>query len=72
MSGLSDEEFARQTGSTLGQTVNLASRIADYARPREILVSGDISLRGVVEPWRSSAQSFVTLRRLGKGVRSRP
>jgi class 3 adenylate cyclase len=49
-----------------GRTVTLASRIADYARPREVLVSatvvepaeaaaefepiGEISLRGVAEP----------------------
>ena len=53
-------------GDYFGQTVNLASRIADYARPREVLVSatvvepaeaaaefvpiGEISLRGVAEP----------------------
>ena len=53
-------------GDYFGQTVNLASRIADYARPREVLVSadvaeqaasaaafepiGEIGLRGVAEP----------------------
>jgi adenylate cyclase len=53
-------------GDYFGRTVNLASRIADYARPREVLVSGevielapravtfepigDISLRGVADP----------------------
>jgi adenylate cyclase len=53
-------------GDYFGQTVNLASRIADYARPREVLVSadivelaagaaafepiGEIGLLGVVEP----------------------
>ena len=72
MSGPSNEELACQIGSTFGQTVNLASRIVDYARPREILVSGDITLPGWSSLWRSSAQSFVTLRRLGEGVRSRP
>jgi len=36
MSGLSGEELARRTGSTFGQTVSLASRIADYARPRQV------------------------------------
>jgi adenylate cyclase len=52
-------------GDYFGQTVNLASRIADYARPRETLVSrdvveladgaatfepiGDIGLRGLVD-----------------------
>ena len=29
-------------GDYFGQTVNLASRIADFARPRETLVSGDV------------------------------
>ncbi|MGH3042459.1 MAG: hypothetical protein ACRDNG_12110 [Gaiellaceae bacterium] len=28
-----------RAGDYFGQTVNLASRIADYARPREVLVS---------------------------------
>jgi adenylate cyclase len=53
-------------GDYFGQTVNLASRIADYARPREVLVSadvvelaedaasyepiGEIALRGVIDP----------------------
>jgi class 3 adenylate cyclase len=53
-------------GDYFGQTVNLASRIADYARPREVLVSadvaelaqdgaayasiGEITLRGVLDP----------------------
>jgi adenylate cyclase len=53
-------------GDYFGQTVNLAARIADYARPREVLVSadvvalaeraaayepiGDIGLRGVTDP----------------------
>jgi adenylate cyclase len=53
-------------GDYFGRTVNLASKITDYARPREILVSedvvresgdgvrfepiGNIALKGVVEP----------------------
>lgn len=53
-------------GDYFGQTVNLAARMADYARPREVLVSadvvalaeraaayepiGDIGLRGVTDP----------------------
>ncbi|HXV33068.1 MAG TPA: adenylate/guanylate cyclase domain-containing protein [Gaiellaceae bacterium] len=53
-------------GDYFGSTVNLAARIADYARPREVLVSadvtevapdaaayepiGDIGLRGLAEP----------------------
>ncbi len=53
-------------GDYFGQTVNLAARIADYARPREVLVSadvvevapdaasyepiGEIALRGVIDP----------------------
>jgi adenylate cyclase len=53
-------------GDYFGRTVNLASRIVDYARPREVLVSeevaresmegvrfesiGDIALKGVLEP----------------------
>jgi class 3 adenylate cyclase len=53
-------------GDYYGRTVNLASRIVDYARPREVLVSeevvrgtpdgiefesiGDIALKGILEP----------------------
>jgi class 3 adenylate cyclase len=31
-----------QDGDYYGQTVNLASRIADYARPGEVLVSQEV------------------------------
>jgi adenylate cyclase len=31
-----------QDGDYYGSTVNLASRIADYARPGEVLVSGEV------------------------------
>jgi class 3 adenylate cyclase len=53
-------------GDYFGRTVNLAARIVDYARPREVLVSeevaqeplegvrfesiGDIALKGLLEP----------------------
>jgi class 3 adenylate cyclase len=55
-----------QDGDYFGKTVNLAARIADYARPREVLVSepivatrvggvayreiGPISLKGMTSP----------------------
>jgi adenylate cyclase len=53
-------------GDYFGRTVNLASKITEYARPREVLVSeevaretadgvrfdpiGDIALKGLLEP----------------------
>jgi adenylate cyclase len=59
-------QVVARDGDYFGQTVNLASRIADYARPREVLVSedvvdlagdaasyepiGEIALRGVLDP----------------------
>ena len=64
--GLHAGGVVSRDGDYFGQTVNLASRIADYARPREVLVSadvaelakeaalyepiGDITLRGVIDP----------------------
>lgn len=58
--------FLVRDGDYFGGTVNTAARIADYARPREVLVSrdvvaqaegaaafepiGDIGLRGIVDP----------------------
>jgi class 3 adenylate cyclase len=40
-----------QSGDYFGRTVNLAARIGEYARPREVLVSQDVvdgtSLDGV-------------------------
>ena len=32
-------------GDYFGRTVNVASRIADYARPGEVLVSGEVKER---------------------------
>jgi adenylate cyclase len=40
--GIHAGQVVFRDGDYFGQTVNLASRIADYARPRETLVSGDV------------------------------
>ena len=45
-----------QDGDYFGQTVNLASRIADYARPGEVLVSDEVVLASV-----GAALSFVDI-----------
>jgi class 3 adenylate cyclase len=34
-----------QDGDYFGSTVNVASRVADYARPREVLVTADVVRR---------------------------
>jgi adenylate cyclase len=56
-----------QQGDYFGQTVNIASRIADYARPGEVLVS-----EAVVEASEDAQESGVTFTDLGpvelKGV----
>ena len=38
-------------GDYFGRTVNVASRIADYARPGEVLVSGEVKERGAATEW---------------------
>jgi class 3 adenylate cyclase len=59
-----------QSGDYYGNTVNLAARITDYARPNEVLVSsallpqpvagveyeeiGEVTLKGVAQPVRLS------------------
>jgi adenylate cyclase len=64
--GLHAGTLVFRDGDYFGQTVNLASRIADYARPREVLVSetvaqlaeasarfepiGEIGLKGLADP----------------------
>jgi class 3 adenylate cyclase len=66
--------------------VNLACLLADYARPREVLVSAtvvepakaaaefepisEISLRGVADPVPLFRASFVTVRRRSDGTLS--
>lgn len=64
--GINAGPVVYRDGDYFGRTVNLASRIVDYARPREVLVSeevaresmegvrfesiGDIALKGLLEP----------------------
>jgi len=38
-----------QDGDYFGRTVNVAARIADYARPREVLVSQDVVEAGSLD-----------------------
>jgi adenylate cyclase len=40
--GLAAGPVLRQEGDYFGQTVNVASRIAEYARPGEVLVTQDV------------------------------
>lgn len=50
--GLHTGPVLYQEGDYFGQTVNMAARIAEYARPREVLVSqevADVSSRDGVE-----------------------
>ena len=51
--GLHVGPVVRQEGDYYGQTVNLASRIGDYARPGEVLVS-----RAVVDASPGSELAF--------------
>jgi adenylate cyclase len=39
--GINAGTVIAQEGDYFGRTVNIAARIADYARPREVLVSED-------------------------------
>ena len=63
--GINAGTVIEQEGDFFGRTVNVAARIADYARPHEVLVSeeartavdgvefepvGDVPLRGVSRP----------------------
>jgi adenylate cyclase len=64
--GIHADPVVFRDGDYFGGTVNTAARIADYARPREVLVSGDVvahaegaavfepigdvGLRGLVDP----------------------
>jgi class 3 adenylate cyclase len=54
--GLHAGPVVMQSGDYYGQTVNIASRIAEYARPGEVLVS-----QAVVEACEDSAVSFTDL-----------
>ena len=42
-----------QEGDYFGQTVNVASRIADYARPGEVLVTREVVDAAHGRPWPS-------------------
>jgi len=47
-----------QEGDYFGQTVNLAARIADYARPGEVLVSQQVADAAVADATRDSGFAF--------------
>ena len=43
--GINAGNVVFREGDYFGRTVNVASRIADYARPGEVLVSGEVKER---------------------------
>ena len=57
-----------QEGDYFGRTVNIAARIADYAQPREVLVSDDAK-RAAGDGVRFELVGDVSLKGVSKAVR---
>jgi adenylate cyclase len=58
-----------QEGDYFGRTVNLAARIADYARPREVLVSDDAKRIAAVDEVEFELIGDVSLKGVSRSVR---
>ena len=58
-----------QEGDYFGRTVNIASRIADYARPREVLVSDDAKRSAAVDEVEFELIGDVPLKGVSRSVR---
>ncbi|MGH3040527.1 MAG: adenylate/guanylate cyclase domain-containing protein [Gaiellaceae bacterium] len=58
-----------QEGDYFGRTVNIAARIADYARPREVLVSDDAKRSAAVDEVEFELIGDVSLKGVSRSVR---
>ena len=67
--GINAGAVVAQEGDYFGRTVNIAARIADYARPREVLVSEDAKRSAVVEAVEFELIGDVPLKGVSTSVR---
>lgn len=67
--GINAGAVVAQEGDYFGRTVNIAARIADYARPREVLVSEDAKRSAAVEDVEFELIGDVPLKGVSTSVR---
>ncbi len=67
--GINAGAVVAQEGDYFGRTVNVAARIADYARPREVLVSEDAKRSAAVEDVEFELIGDVPLKGVSTSVR---
>jgi adenylate cyclase len=67
--GINAGAVIAQEGDYFGRTVNIAARIADYARPREVLVSEEARLSAGVEEVDFELIGDVPLKGVSRAVR---
>jgi adenylate cyclase len=67
--GINAGAVVAQEGDYFGRTVNIASRIADYARPHEVLVSDDAKRSATVTDVEFELVGEVPLKGVSKSVR---
>ncbi len=67
--GVHSGEVVFQQGDYYGQTVNLAARIADFARPNEVLVSSEVVEASVSAPVEFAEIGPVELKGVSGAVR---
>jgi adenylate cyclase len=67
--GINAGAVIAQEGDYFGRTVNIASRIADYASPREVLVSEEARRSATVSDVRFELIGDVSLKGVSRSVR---
>jgi adenylate cyclase len=67
--GINAGAVIAQEGDYFGRTVNIAARIADYARPHEVLVSEEARLSATVEDVEFELIGDVPLKGVSRSVR---
>jgi adenylate cyclase len=67
--GINAGSVTAQEGDYFGRTVNIAARIADYARPHEVLVSEEARLSATVEDVEFELIGDVPLKGVSRSVR---